>query len=64
MEYTTTSGETTRIPNMCGFCSLNTGGGHEPNCPMGLQIGWFDPGSGTTVFYTPRVMMQDSMEKE
>ncbi len=64
MEYTTTDGQNICIPDMCGFCSLSTSGGHELNCPMGLQLGWFGPNTVDPVFYAPRVMFQDSREKE
>lgn len=63
MEYTTTSGEVIRMPALCGFCSLNTCGAHEPDCPMGQQLAWFEPSNGTLVFYAPQVT-QDSREKE
>ena len=64
MEYTTTGGEVIRIAEVCGFCSLSTGGAHELGCPMGQQLAWFDPITGITVFYAPRVTFQDSREKE
>ncbi len=64
MEYTTTGGQVIRTYDMCGFCSLNTGGAHELNCPMGRQLAWFDSNTGATVFYSPRVALQHSREKE
>ncbi len=64
MEYTTTDGEVTRDPGTCGFCSLNTIGAHELDCPVGLQLAWFGPNTVDPVFYAPRVMFQDSREKE
>lgn len=33
MEFSTTDGKRTLIPDMCAYCALNTAGQHETKCP-------------------------------
>ena len=34
MYFTTTNGQQIFIPDMCQFCDMKTGGGHQYNCPL------------------------------
>ena len=34
MYFTTTNGQQIFIPEMCQFCDMGTGGGHQYNCPL------------------------------
>jgi len=34
MYFTTTNGQQIFIPEMCQFCDMGIGGGHQYNCPL------------------------------
>lgn len=34
MRFTTTDGRVYDVPDMCAHCQMDTGGNHEPHCPL------------------------------
>ena len=39
MRITTTDGQEYTMPDMCGYCNMDTAGNHEMNCPCRQPLG-------------------------
>lgn len=40
MYYSFTDGTERTVPDMCGYCPMDTGGNHSPNCPCSQPQGF------------------------
>ena len=59
MHFSTSDGKECDVPDMCGFCDMDTGGNHQPNCPLYFVPSYYLPYWGINEMSLRRIHDRD-----